>query len=186
MDVLQWKWWSVALRGLAAMAFGVIALLWPDITVHVLIVIFGLFVLIDGIFELYNASNARRHDQKWAWLATRGCIGVFIGIIAFAWWTATATVFLYIIAIWAIVSGVGWLVITYRFPLSKAGKWLLGLGGLISVIFGIVLIAHPAGGATAVIWLIGAYAIVFGVIVTSLGYQIMRLQKAAAKATNYG
>lgn len=174
---MQWNWWSVLVRGLAALAFGVIALVWPDITTRVLLVVFGIFVLVDGIFEIFGAMKARQSEQKWFMSAFRGLIGIAVGLVALLWPSATAKVVLYIIAIWAIVSGLGELFIAYKFPLSRIGKVLLLGGGVISIVFGALLIAFPEGGATDLVWLIGAYAIVLGVILSGLAVEVKRLQK---------
>ncbi|HEY5527066.1 MAG TPA: HdeD family acid-resistance protein [Candidatus Anoxymicrobiaceae bacterium] len=177
MRVLEWKWWSVVLRGVAAAAFGIITLAWPDITRLTLAVVFGLFVFISGALEIYNAIAAKRIDEPYILMLSVGTVGVIIGLISFIWPSVTALALLYLIAIWAIVTGVFEVVIAVQLPITRMGKWLLGVAGVISVAFGIVLISRPTGGATAVIWLIGAYAILFGVLLMALGFMIWRIRQ---------
>ena len=180
MDVTQWKWSSVALRGVAALVFGVLALTWSAITLHTLVIIFGIFALFDGILEGYNAMTAKREEQNWFWSAVRSCIGIVIGIISLAVPSVTGTVFLALIGIWAVLSGIGEMIISVKLPLSKAGQYLLVFGGLISLIFGIVMLSLVNSQALDLTWLIGTYAIVFGVVMISLSLQVRTLQKQSA------
>jgi uncharacterized membrane protein HdeD (DUF308 family) len=182
MDVMQWKWSSVALRGVAALAFGVLALTWSAITLHTLVIIFGIFALVDGMLEGYNAMTAKRQEQKWFLTALRSLIGIVIGIVSLAVPGVTGTVFLALIGIWAILSGVGEIVIAIKLPLSKAGQYLLEFGGLISLIFGIIMLSLVNSQALDQTWLIGIYALVFGVVMVCLAVQIRTIQKQAVGA----
>ena len=182
MDVMQWKWSSVALRGVAALAFGVLALTWSAITLHTLVIIFGIFALVDGMLEGYNAMTAKRQEQKWFLTALRSLISIVIGIVSLAVPGVTGTVFLALIGIWAILSGVGEIVIAIKLPLSKAGQYLLEFGGLISLIFGIIMLSLVNSQALDQTWLIGIYALVFGVVMVCLAVQIRTIQKQAVGA----
>lgn len=182
MDVMQWKWSSVALRGVAALAFGVLALTWSAITLHTLVIIFGIFALVDGMLEGYNAMTAKRQEQTWFLTALRSLIGIVIGIVSLAVPGVTGTVFLALIGIWAILSGVGEIVIAIKLPLSKAGQYLLEFGGLISLIFGIIMLSLVNSQALDQTWLIGIYALVFGVVMVCLAVQIRTIQKQAVGA----
>jgi uncharacterized membrane protein HdeD (DUF308 family) len=180
MDVMQWKWSSVALRGIAALAFGVLALTWSAITLQTLVIIFGIFALVDGLLEGYNAMTAKRQEQKWFLTALRGFIGIVIGIVSLAVPGVTGTVFLALIGIWAVLSGVGEIAIAIKLQLSKGGQYLLEIGGLVSLIFGIIMLSLVNSQALDQTWLIGTYALVFGIVMVSLSLQIRTIQKKSA------
>ena len=180
MDVMRWKWSSVALRGIAALAFGVLALTWSAITLQTLVIIFGIFALVDGLLEGYNAMTAKRQEQKWFLTASRSFIGIVIGIVSLAVPGVTGTVFLALIGIWAVLSGVGEIAVAIKMPLSKAGQYLLEIGGLVSLIFGIVMLSLLSSQALDLTWLIGTYALVFGIVMVSLSLQIRIIQKKSA------
>jgi uncharacterized membrane protein HdeD (DUF308 family) len=155
-------WWAFALRGIAALIFGVLAFVWPGVTLTVLVLLWGAFALIDGILALIAAFRVK-HDHRW-WLLVEGIVGIGAGIVTFAYPGLTALVLLYIIAVWALITGVLEIVAAVRLRKVIENEWWLVLTGIASVLFGIVLLAAPGAGALAVIWLIAAYAIVFGVL----------------------
>jgi len=177
MDVMQWKWSSVALRGIAALAFGAVTLLWSAITLQTLVILFGIFALVDGIIEGYSAITAQRAEQKWFLTALRSFIGIAIGIVSLAVPGVTGKLFLALIGIWAVLSGMGEVLIAIKLPLSKGGQYLLVIGGLISLIFGIIMLSLVGSQALEQTWLIGTYALVFGVVMVSLSLQIRTCQK---------
>jgi len=182
MDVMQWKWSSVALRGVAALAFGILALTWSAITLHTLVILFGIFALVDGVLEGYNAVTAKRQEQKWFFTAVRSFIGIVIGIISIAVPGITGTVFLALIGIWAVLSGVGEIIVAIKLPLSRVGQYLLEIGGLVSLIFGIIMLSLVNSQALEQTWLIGIYALVFGVVMICLALQVRTIQKQSVGA----
>jgi len=163
-------WWVVALRGLAAVLFGIAAFAWPEITLTVLVLMFGAYAVVDGVFALIYAfgSGTPFHGLR----AVEGLAGIVMGVIALVWPGITALALLYLIAAWAVVTGI--LEIIAAIDLRKVidNEWLLGLGGLASVAFGVILALQPNAGALALIWLIGAYAIFFGVLLIALGFRL--------------
>jgi uncharacterized membrane protein HdeD (DUF308 family) len=163
-------WWAFALRGVAAVIFGVLAFVWPFLTLSVLVLLWGAFALIDGILALIAAFRVK-HDHRWA-LLIEGIVGIGAGIVTFAYPQLTALVLLYIIAIWALITGVLEIVAAVRLRKVIDNEWWLILTGIVSVLFGIVLLAAPSAGALAVVWLIGAYAIVFGVLMIALSLRL--------------
>jgi uncharacterized membrane protein HdeD (DUF308 family) len=176
LEYLARYWWSVALRGVLAVVFGVIALIWPDITLRALVLLYGFYALVDGLLALAallvggNLVRGRR-----GWLVVEGVAGIAAGVIAFLWPGITALVLLYLIAAWAIATGVLEIAVAVWLRRELRGEWLLALGGVVSVVFGIFLIVRPGEGAIAVVWALGLFAILFGVALIGLGLRLRRL-----------
>lgn len=171
-DMLVRNWWVMVLRGLAAVAFGILAMGWPGITLTSLILVFAAYALFDGVFSLVAA--VRQQDHRWV-LALEGVAGVAAGLAALFMPRLTALVLLYIIAAWAIVTGVSEIMAAIRMRSSLSGKVLLGISGALSIGFGILLMVWPGVGALTVLWLIGAYALAFGGIMMLLGFRLRSL-----------
>lgn len=172
IEVLARRWWALVLRGVAAVLFGVAALVWPGLALTALVYLFGAYAIVDGVFAIAAAlSPAGRQVNRWL-LGLEGVVSVIAGIIAFVWPGITALALLYIIAAWAIVTGVLEVIAAFRLRQEIQGEWLMGLGGVASVIFGLLLVIFPGSGALAVVWLIGVYAIVFGVVLVVLGLRL--------------
>jgi uncharacterized membrane protein HdeD (DUF308 family) len=150
-------------RGILAILFGILALVLPGITLLFLVYLFGAYALISGIFATATALRFT-HEQGWVLLLVEGILGILAGIVAFVWPGITAFAFLFLIAAWAIVTGVMQIVAAFTLPLGTGREWLLGLAGLASIIFGILIALWPRIGLLTVIWLIGIYAIVFGIL----------------------
>jgi uncharacterized membrane protein HdeD (DUF308 family) len=176
LEYLTRHWWSVALRGVLAVAFGVVAWIWPHITVHALVLLYGFYALVDGLLALaallVGGSLVR---ERRVWLLVEGVAGIAAGVIAFLWPGITALVLLYLIAAWAIATGILEIAAAVWLRRELRGEWLLALGGVVSVLFGAFLIVRPGEGAIAVVWLIGLFAIVFGVALIGLGLRLRRL-----------
>jgi uncharacterized membrane protein HdeD (DUF308 family) len=183
LDVLSRYWWAVALRGAAAVVFGLVALIWPGVTVVVLVALFGAYALVDGIITLGTAivgGNESRSQRTWQ--VVEGVAGVLIGIMTFAWPGITALVLLWLIAAWALVTGVLEIVAAIRLRREIEGEWLLILSGALSVLFGLALMVWPAAGALTVVFLIGIYAIVFGAALLMLGLRLRKYSRGAGTA----
>jgi uncharacterized membrane protein HdeD (DUF308 family) len=170
VNELARHWWLVALRGLAAVLFGILAFAWPQITLSFLVALFGAYALVDGVVGLIAAFRGDA-EHRWA-MAAEGVVSVLAGLAAFLWPGLTALVLLYIIAFWAIFTGVLEIVGAVRLRRVIRNEWALILGGALSILFGIVLVAAPGAGALAVLWLIGVYAIVFGVTLLALAWRL--------------
>ena len=168
------------LRGVAAVAFGVLAFFWPGLTLVVLVLVWGAYALADGILALWAAVAARGGDTgtRW-WLALGGVVSILAGLVAFFYTGMTALVLLMFIAAWAIVIGVVliWGAIELRKVLDDA--WLLALNGVLSIAFGVILFARPGAGALALVWMIGWFAVVFGIIYIALAFRLKRFQRSA-------
>jgi uncharacterized membrane protein HdeD (DUF308 family) len=177
-ELLARHWWLFLLRGLISILFGVLAFVWPGITLASLVLVFGAFAFADGVFALVGALRGGGREHWWL-LILEGLVGIGIGIITVVSPGITALALLFYIAIWAIATGV--LEIGSAIALRKEieHEWLLGLSGLASVVFGVLLIARPGAGALTVLWLIGGYAIVFGVLLVMLSFRARRLSARA-------
>jgi uncharacterized membrane protein HdeD (DUF308 family) len=166
------NWWAVLLRGIAAVLFGLIAFLWPGATGIALVILFGAYAFVDGIFALVSAIRAAEGHERWIPFLIEGIVGlVFAAITMFD--LGLAAFALYItIAAWAVITGIFELVAAVQLRKVIPNDWLLFLGGIASIVFGILMIAYPLVGALTVIWLIGAYAILFGVIMIGFSLRL--------------
>ncbi len=169
------NWWALVIRGIAAVIFGVLALVWPGITLGVLVLFFGAYVLVDGIFAVIGALMRRAGHDRWWLMFVEGIVGIIAGILTFLWPGITAFVLLFFIAAWAILTGILEIAAAVRLRREVADDWLLALAGIVSIVFGILMAVFPGAGALAVVWLIGLYAIVFGVLYISLAFRLRGL-----------
>ena len=183
-DQLARHWWAIALRGIAAVVFGILAFVWPGMTLAVLVVLFGAYALVDGILGLLTALRGET-EHRLA-LAVEGVVSVLAGLAAFAWPGLTALVLLYIIAFWAIVTGVLEIVAAIRLRSIITNELGLIIGGALSVLFGFVLLVAPGAGALAVVFLIGAYAIVFGLALLGLAWRLRAHHQTAGGGARMG
>jgi uncharacterized membrane protein HdeD (DUF308 family) len=170
----NWAW--VVLRGALAVLFGVMAIFLPHITLAVLVIVWGAYALADGMVALIAAWRVRDQGRPFWALLIVGLLGIGAGVVTFMWPAITAIALLLVIAAWAVVMGICEVVAAIRLRREIRGEWLLGLSGLLSVVLGLFLIVQPGAGALALIWVIGIYAIVFGVLLITLG---LRLRKHA-------
>jgi uncharacterized membrane protein HdeD (DUF308 family) len=154
--------WSLALRGLAAVIFGALAVMWPGITLLALLVIFGVYALVDGLALLIGSLANLKILRDWWLVPIVGAFSVLIGVLTFARPGMTAMALLWLIAARAVFTGIVEIVYAIQHWTSVRGEWLLVLGGLFSLVFGILVFAYPLEGALAVVWLIGVYAVLFG------------------------
>jgi uncharacterized membrane protein HdeD (DUF308 family) len=173
--VLARNWWALALRGLVALFFGIAAFVWPGITLRVLVLLFGAYALVDGIFAVAAAVTATPKGIPWWALLIEGLAGIAVGVLTFAWPGITALVLLYLIAAWAVVTGVFEIVAAVRLRKEIRGEWTLALAGVLSIILGVLLAARPSAGLVALAWTIGAYAIATGVILLMLSFRLRKL-----------
>jgi uncharacterized membrane protein HdeD (DUF308 family) len=172
LTLLARNWWMVALRGLAAVLFGIAAIVWPAITLTVLVFLFGAYALVDGVFTAISAFRCREECGQWWLLLVEGLIGVVLGVLAFVWPGMTALALLYLIAVSAIVTGVIEIVAAIVLRREMEGEWLLILGGIISAIAGVLMVIWPGAGALAVLWIIATNAILFGGLLIALAFRL--------------
>lgn len=173
VSTLARNWWALALRGLSAVIFGLLAFAWPGITLGVLVLFYGAFALIDGLLAIAAAIFGREGSNlPWWALLLEGMLGIGAGLLTFAWPGITALVLLYLIAAWAIVTGIFEIIAAIRLRKEIEGELWLALSGVLSIVFGVLLMAQPGTGALAVVWLIGAYALIFGVFLLALAFRL--------------
>ena len=168
-------WWMILLRGIFAILFGIAAFIWPGPTIEALVLLFGAYALLDGIFAVIVGIQQYGETQRWWAAVLEGIAGIVLGVLTLLWPGTTATVLLAFIAAWAIVTGVFEIAAAVWLRKVIEGEWTLILAGALSVLFGVLLLVQPTAGALAIIWLIGAYAIVFGVLVSILAFELRRL-----------
>jgi len=165
------NWWAIALRGVAAIIFGIMALLMPAITLAALILLFGVFAVVEGVFSVLAAVRGHSGAQRW-FLLLEGVVGIAAGVIAFVWPGLTALVLLYVIAAWAIITGVLEIAAAARLHNRIRGEWWLVLGGILSVVAGVWMMWAPGSGALAVVLLISAYVLLFGILQVVLAFRL--------------
>ena len=173
-------WWLFLIRGIAAILFGILAFAWPGVTLVLLVLFFGAFALVDGIASLIAAITGRGATSPRWWLAIVGLVGIAAGLLTFFWPGLTAVVLLYFIAGWAIAMGVFQIIGAIQLRKEIDNEWLLVLSGVLSVLFGILLLAMPGTGLLALVWLIAIDAIIFGVLVIGFGMRLRKHKTAAA------
>jgi uncharacterized membrane protein HdeD (DUF308 family) len=176
-------WWAFVLRGIVALLLGVVALVWPEVTIRSLTYVFGFYALLDGVFALV-AAWAIRGIGRWWVLLLEGLLGIVAGVIAFLRPDVTALALLMVIAAWAILTGILEIVAAIQLRKEIENEWWLGLGGLASIVFGVLLVIWPQSGLVTISWIIGLYAIIFGVAMLALGFRLRGLNKAITQGTS--
>jgi len=178
VKVLTRSWWALALSGVAAVLFGILAFIWPNIALIVLVALFGAYVLVDGIFSIVVAAEGVAHHQSWIWPALRGVAGIAAGIITFIRPGITALALLFVIAAWAIVTGVLEIITAIYLRREMTNEWMLILAGALSVLFGVLLVVSgPSAGILALVWLIATFAIIVGALRIGLAFRLRSLQQ---------
>ena len=172
-------WWLVLLRGVAAIAFGILAWAWPGVTLITLTLFWGAYALVDGVAALWSGWQAKDRGKPLWQVALIGVLGIAAGMFTFVAPGITAFALLTLIAAWAIFTGVFQILAAIRLRKEIGNEWLLILSGVLSVVFGGLMIVSPGSGALAVLWLIAAFAIVYGVLLVGLAF---RLRKHAAQS----
>lgn len=168
-------WWAFVVRGAVAILFGILAFARPGMALFTLVMLFGAYALIDGVFSLVSALRPEEGRRQARWVVIlEGIVGVLAGLITFFSPGLTALTLLYVIAFWSLVTGVLEIVAAVRLRREISGEWLLGLSGLLSVLFGLALLVFPGAGALAVVLWIGAYAVAFGVMLIALGFRLRK------------
>ena len=175
-------WWVFAIRGIAALLFGILAFIWPETTLTVLVFLFGAYVLVDGVALLIalvrGDAAARRH--AWA-VAIIGVLGIVVGVVTFAWPGLTALSLLYLVAVWAIATGVFQVIAAIALRRELEGEFWMALGGVASIVFGVLLIAFPGAGLITLVWLVGLWSVVFGVSSLGLAYRLHGIDATLAE-----
>jgi uncharacterized membrane protein HdeD (DUF308 family) len=179
VESLARNWWLLLLRGVVSVAFGILAFVWPGLTLFALVLLYGAYALVDGVVAIAAAIKGRRRAPT-GWLVLVGVLGIAAGIVTFVWPAITAIALLVLIGVWSILHGVLEVVGAIRLRREIRGEGLLILGGILSIAFGAIILLQPGAGALAVVWLIGAYAVVFGLLFIALSLRLRRHRSAFA------
>ncbi|HYZ63931.1 MAG TPA: HdeD family acid-resistance protein [Acetobacteraceae bacterium] len=171
--VLAQNWWVLALRGVFAIIFGIIAFAVPAAAMLALVLVFGAYSLLDGIANIVLAVRGARRHERWGLFLLNGVLGVLVGIGAALWPGITVLAFVFMVAAWAIISGALMLGAAMGLKIDH-GRWLLVFGGIVSLIYGVLLFAAPLVGALVLTWWVGAHALVFGVILLVLAFRLRK------------
>ncbi|PYK09619.1 MAG: hypothetical protein DME65_11600 [Verrucomicrobia bacterium] len=175
LETLRRHWWVPVIRGIAAIIFGIMAFAYPGLTVATLVLFFGAWVLIDGIFRVVGAIGHHGSDPDWGWHLIIGIVGIVVGLLTFHAPQITALALIIYIAAWALMIGASEIVLAIKMRREIKGEWFLILMGLASLVFAVLLLWNPIAGAAAVIWLIAWYAVVFGILAIFFGSDDARL-----------
>jgi len=188
-------WKTTALRGVLAIAFAVVILIWPEIGLTALIALFGAYALVSGVTAIAGAFNAPVRRDRRAWLVFESLLSIAVGVVVFVWPDLSALGLLYAIAAWAIALGIFEIAVAFALPLSGGRSLLLVLGGVLSAAFGVIMFAHPGAGAVALLALIAAFALVTGVMQVAFAIELRRVfveldhrvrPRATAKPATHG
>ncbi len=175
-------WWVFAIRGVAAIVFGILAFIWPETTLTVLVFLFGAYVLVDGVTLLVALARGDAVARRNAWaVGIIGVLGIVVGFVTFAWPDMTALSLLYVVAFWAIATGALQVIAAIALRRELDGEFWLAIGGVASVVFGALLVASPGDGLITLVWLVGIWSVVFGVSSLGLAYRLHELGEALPK-----
>ncbi len=176
IETLKRHWWVSVIRGVAAIVFGVIAFAYPGLTVATLVLFFGAWVLIDGVFRVVGAIGHHASDPEWGFHLIIGIVGIIIGFLTFHAPQITALALIIYIGAWALMIGATEIALAIKLRQEIKGEWFLILMGLASIVFAVMLLWNPLPGALALVWLIGSYAIIFGILGIFFGFRLRSLR----------
>ncbi|MTH77665.1 HdeD family acid-resistance protein [Paracoccus aestuariivivens] len=178
MRLMAANWWLILLRGIAAILFGIVTLIWPGLTVFALLLVFGAYAIFDGALTLVTAFQRRNSDERWWAWALDGLLSITIGVMALFWTGPTALAFIIWMAIWGVIAGIFRIVAAIRLRNEIDGEWALGLSGLLLLIWGILMATLPAAGLLSIAWLIGTFALLIGISLIVLSFHLRKLKTA--------
>ncbi len=170
--ILSRTWWIQLIRGLMAIAFGILCFVQPALSLTTLVFLFAAYTLADGVLNVVMALSGRKEIENWGLMLLIGLAGIIVGVLTLFAPGITALVLLFYIAAWALVTGILEIIVAFRVRKEIKGEWFLILGGIVSVVFGFALMARPGQGALAVIWIIGGYAVLIGAMFTMLSFRL--------------
>jgi uncharacterized membrane protein HdeD (DUF308 family) len=178
-NLLAQNWWAIALRGVFAIIFGIIALLIPGAALLAFVLLFAAYMLVDGVLAIIAGIKAAKRHERWGWLVFEGILDLIAGGIAVVWPVLTIVAFVFLMGAWAIVTGALLFGASFRLNIAH-GRWLMALAGAVSMIWGVLLIIWPLIGAVVLTWWIAAYALFFGVALLVLAFRLRGRRDAVA------
>ena len=170
-QLLAQNWWALALRGVFAIIFALIAFFVPGATILSLVLFFSAYMLVDGVFGIVSGIRAASNNQRWGLLILEGILNILVGIIAFMMPGLTVLFFVTLMAVWSLITGVLMIVAAFKLNPEYGRGWLI-FSGIVSVLFGIALLIAPLVGAVVLTWWLGAYALVFGIGLLVLAFKL--------------
>jgi uncharacterized membrane protein HdeD (DUF308 family) len=170
-SLLAQDWWAVALRGVFAVIFALIALFSPGATILSLVLFFSAYMLVDGVFGIVSGIRAASNNQRWGLLILEGILNILVGIVAFVMPGLTVLFFVTLMAVWSLITGILMIVAAFKLNPDFGRGWLI-FSGVVSVLFGIALLIAPLVGAVVLTWWLGAYALVFGIGLLVLAFKL--------------
>jgi uncharacterized membrane protein HdeD (DUF308 family) len=178
-DMLADNWWAAALRGAVAILFGIAAFVMPVFTMLSLVFAFAAFSIVDGVVGIVMSVRGARKGERWSWLLSSGIFGIVAGVVAILWPDITLLVFVVVIAVWALISGMFMLISAFRLKRKHGRVWMI-IGGLASIVLGLLLVIWPSLGVLALTFWIGAHALVLGATLLVLAYRLRSNQISPA------
>ena len=166
------NWWSAVLRGLLGILVGVVTFFMPGLTLTVLVFLFAGYALVDGVLNIAGAVRSARAHDRWGVLVIEGAAGIAAAVVTAVWPAITALALVFVIAAWALVTGAMELAAAFRLRKHIEGEWLLALSGILSLLFGVLMIFAPVAGALVIAFWVGAYCLVFGIVMVALGFRL--------------
>jgi uncharacterized membrane protein HdeD (DUF308 family) len=182
VKVVADHWWVLLLRGIVGIIFGALFIFYPGITLVALLYLFGAYALVDGVFALIQAFRLGVHSDRWWPLIFEAAIGIVVGVVFFRFTGLSALVVAFTISIWAIATGILELVAAFRMG-GGGAPWLLGVGGVLSIIVGILFAVAPLTALLAYVWVLGIYAIIFGAMLIVWAFRLRSSGTAVGAAT---
>jgi uncharacterized membrane protein HdeD (DUF308 family) len=184
--ILAENWWALVIRGVIGIVIGILTFLWPAITLQALVLLFGAYALLDGVFSLVGAWYASRANERWGVLILEGIFGIAAAVVTVLSPALTALALVLIIAGWSIATGALEIAAAIRLRRHIEGEWLLALGGIASIIFGALIIIAPLAGALVIALWVGAYAFVSGVLLIALGIRLRTWARRGGETGSHG
>ena len=182
ISTLSRNWWTFVVRGIFAILFGAAALLLPELTLIMMVWMFGAYALVDGLFEIVTAVVRREDYDRWWLLLIEGIFGAALGVVTFVWPGITGMVLFILIVSWALVTGILEIAAAVRLRKILEKEWLLALSGVLSILLGILMLVWPGYSVIALAWMIGIYAVIFGLALIALGVRLKGLDPGARGA----
>lgn len=184
--ILAENWWTLVIRGVIGIIIGILTFFWPAITLQAIVLLFGAYALLDGVFSLVGAWHASKAHERWGVLILEGIAGIAAAALTILWPAITALALVFVIAGWSIATGVLEIVAAIKLRRYIEGEWLLALGGIASIAFGVLVTIAPLAGALVIALWVGAYALVSGVLLISLGFRLRSWAKGRREAGSHG
>ncbi|HEX5809067.1 MAG TPA: HdeD family acid-resistance protein [Anaerolineales bacterium] len=171
---LSKNWWLLVLRGVMAILFGMAAFLMPGIAWLSLILLFGVYAVVDGVFAMLSGVISSKYSPRWWVFLLEGIVSVAAGVIALLRPDLAGTVLILLIAAWAVVTGILEIAAAIRLRREITNEWMLGFGGFVSIVLGVVLFLQPTAGGLIITLMIGVYALIFGILLVVLGFRLRK------------